>query len=125
MKQIINHFQEVLRDMNKSISDDEKNLALAAALLHDIGHGPFSHGFEGIIPGVDPKDHESWTTEIIASEKTELNNVLKQVFSDQFPDKVAGLIDNNLYLHGPYSPGLTEDGYKVYNYMGFKNGNHP
>lgn len=25
--------------------------------------------------------------------------------------------DYNLYLHGPYSPGLTEDGYKIINYL--------
>src|SRR5258705_476339 len=33
--------------------------ALAAALLHDVGHGPFSHLFEQALP--DTKKHEDWT----------------------------------------------------------------
>src|SRR5690606_28962477 len=34
---------DVLRYKNVKISDDECNALLAAILLHDIGHGPFSH----------------------------------------------------------------------------------
>jgi HD superfamily phosphohydrolase len=37
---------DVLRKKNVEISDEERLGAVAAILLHDIGHGPFSHTLE-------------------------------------------------------------------------------
>ncbi|SUY46529.1 metal dependent phosphohydrolase [Clostridium putrefaciens] len=61
MKLIIDHFEEVFNEVNIVIGDRDKNLCLAIALLHDIGHGPFSHAFEGI----SKDSHEEWTKKII------------------------------------------------------------
>ncbi|MDN6193515.1 MAG: HD domain-containing protein [Alkalibacterium sp.] len=62
-------------------------VTLCAALLHDVGHGPFSHTFEKIFE----TDHETITTDIILSENTEVNAVLKRVSLD-FPNQVASVI---------------------------------
>lgn len=42
------------------LTDDERQLVVLACLLHDIGHGPFSHAFEGIFTR-EPIKHEDWT----------------------------------------------------------------
>jgi HD superfamily phosphohydrolase len=43
----------VLRSKNVPISDDEEQALYIAILLHDIGHGPFSHAMENsIVEGV-------------------------------------------------------------------------
>lgn len=48
---------EVLRFKGVSISDEEENALLVAILLHDIGHGPFSHAMEHSI--VENINHEA------------------------------------------------------------------
>lgn len=68
--------------------DSERLLTLSAALLHDIGHGPFSHTFEKIFH----TDHEQFTIDIILNESTEVNKILNRV-SPSFPTEVASVID--------------------------------
>lgn len=48
---------EVLRFKEVEISDEEETALLVAILLHDIGHGPFSHAMEHSI--VEDVNHES------------------------------------------------------------------
>jgi HD superfamily phosphohydrolase len=48
---------EVLRFKGVSISEDEESALLVAILLHDIGHGPFSHAMEHSI--VEDVNHEA------------------------------------------------------------------
>lgn len=70
-------------------NDQERPVALCAALLHDLGHGPYSHTFEHIFH----TDHEQITRRIIASESTNINRILRRVGND-FPQKVASVIDH-------------------------------
>lgn len=63
--------------------------ALAAALLHDIGHGPLSHMFEEALPDAGP--HEAWTHRIILDPASEVNRVLCSQDSEM-PARVSRLI---------------------------------
>ena len=89
-RQICDNFQRNYPSQNPGDglwNDDERIVALCAALLHDVGHGAYSHTFEHIFN----TDHEMWTQKIITSPETEVNAALRQV-ADDFPEKVAGVI---------------------------------
>jgi HD superfamily phosphohydrolase len=67
-------------------NNEERLVTMCAALLHDLGHGPFSHAFEKVFD----LDHEHFTQAILLGD-TEVNAVLRRVAPD-FPQKVADVI---------------------------------
>ncbi len=68
----------------KKLSPETRRLVLAASLVHDSGHGPFSHAFEE----VTGRHHEHWTLEIILNETTEVNRRLREV-DPALPEQIA------------------------------------
>lgn len=59
--------------------DQTRREILVAALLHDVGHGPFSHLFESALPRPEeaapeyPDDHEAWSQRIVQDRFSKLS----------------------------------------------------
>ena len=60
-------------DLVAALTEREKITVMAAALLHDIGHGPYSHAFESI----SHMSHEEMTCKIITKDP-EIRSILNQ-----------------------------------------------
>lgn len=67
-----------------SITEEERTVCLVAALLHDLGHGPFSHVFERV-SGIA---HERLTQRLIQDPESEVHRIL--IKHDRFlPERVV------------------------------------
>jgi HD superfamily phosphohydrolase len=95
---VFNFAQRILRSLrdrykqNKNLVeylDSHAKELKAAALLHDIGHGPFSHLLEGAFKG--SPDHEDTTTELIRDPAGDIATILNEAHVDL--GKVAEIIE--------------------------------
>jgi uncharacterized protein len=91
-----------LASLNKKgipISEEEELGAKIAILLHDVGHGPFSHALENYL--IQNLDHESVSLQIMQALNRELHGELSTaiaIFTNMYPKKflhqlVSGQLD--------------------------------
>ncbi len=98
-------------------SDTEKRLVRLAALLHDVGHGPFSHVTEPILqkhssPAVLVGRQESKIHEFISAKIILENAELREHLSDRERQNIVGLLDGSFghsYLHEIVSGPVDAD----------------
>ena len=88
--EIVRRMVEEIDSLSNEMNEYEKACAMLAGLLHDIGHGPFSHAFEGI----SKYKHEEYTVKIIL-EDSEIHDILMR-YDCNLPTDVANII---LYQH--------------------------
>lgn len=88
-----------LRAKGHEITEEEANGALACILLHDVGHGPFSHALEHTL--TNGIHHEELSLALMNHLNKELNGDLDiciSIFKDEYPKRflhqlVSGQLD--------------------------------
>src|SRR5690348_6414277 len=89
----------ILKEKNIDISKDEEQAAKIAILLHDMGHGPYSHALENVL--VQDIHHVKLSILLMQKLNKEFNGALKmaiEIFIDTYPKKflhqlVSGQLD--------------------------------
>ncbi|MDR1125940.1 MAG: HD domain-containing protein, partial [Deltaproteobacteria bacterium] len=84
-------------DFPKDYNSIKAQHTLVAALLHDIGHGPFSHAFENFLAACDfgKKDHGHERKSIRIIKETEVGKILRRGFnSSSCPEDIAAILDS-------------------------------
>lgn len=79
---------EVLRLKGHEITDEEATGVLIAVLLHDVGHGPFSHALESsIVSGIHHEDISALIMKKLNEEFEGKLTTAIEIFNDRYPKK--------------------------------------
>lgn len=85
---LMTHALQILKAKGQEINTEEEEAVCIAILLHDIGHGPFSHALEHTL--VDQINHEQISLLFMENLNREFNGGLSlaiQIFKDEYPKK--------------------------------------
>ena len=86
--EIVRRMVTEVKSLCVELTEYDKVCVMLAGLLHDVGHGPFSHAFEHITN----HSHEEYTAKIILG-NTELNAILRAV-SEKLPLDIVSIIQH-------------------------------
>jgi uncharacterized protein len=87
--------REIPEEVDEESHKRRTEVAVLAALLHDLGHGPLSHAFESAQAARErKKKHEIWSAEIVRGANGEIRRLL-EAYRSGLSDEIAKLLESD------------------------------
>lgn len=103
MCKIIDNIEKKLGAQGIKVKEEEKEIAKIAMLLHDIGHGAYSHTLEKITG----YSHEKRSIDIVKDKDTEIHKILEKYYGKDFANKVGEFLEK-VYDHKKQDKPLSD-----------------
>ncbi len=103
MCKIIQNIENKLAMQGIQVNEEEKEIAKIAMLLHDIGHGAYSHTLEKMTG----YSHERRSIDIVKDENTQIHQILGKFYGEDFTNKVGEFLER-VYEHKKQDKPLSD-----------------
>lgn len=91
------------------ISEEDSELVSIAALLHDVGHPPFSHLLENDKVFATYHNHEDWGKMLLESKDTEIGIAIREVLSEERTGRLFALYAGDTQYNGEDIPPFMKE----------------
>jgi len=95
--EIVRRMIDEVKGLKEQLTEFDQLAVMLAGLLHDLGHGPFSHAFEWI----SPKNHEFYTEQLLKSD-----SVIHEILVKEHPGLPYAVAD--IIGHRYHNPLCTQ-----------------
>ena len=91
---ILENIEKKLAKQGLKINEKEKEIAKISMLLHDIGHGAYSHTLEKITG----YSHEQRGIDIVKDKNTQIHKIIEKYYGKEFVNRI-GVFLEKVYTH--------------------------